>query len=332
MHENPELSGVEYNTNLFVIKELLKHNVKIINNKLSIVCFINKNKKETIAFRSELDALPIIENKNHKIHSKNNNMHACGHDVHTSALLAAIPYIKENYYSHNIALVFQSKEETGLGAKDLSESMIFNDLNITKIIALHVWPNLEYNKLFSAKNLMFGSYELDVDIEGENNHISSYKKETDATYASYLIYNKLFKNSKNYISHLGEIKSGTLRNISSNKATLKYSIRFKNNNKIIEKISKKKIKTKCKINYKFNEYFPPLINDDEMLNLIKYNKIKTLKSAEDFGYYSNNCKTFYLLFGLGKGFSLHSENFYTTKEIRKSYYNKIIELIDLFKI
>lgn len=328
----PELSGVEYETNLYVTKILSQYNVKIINNNLSIVCYFDKGKNDTIAFRSELDGLPITEDFNHNLRSQNMCMHACGHDVHTSALLQLAQYIDENYFTSNIALIFQSKEETGLGAKDLIETNIIEQLNITKIIAMHVWPNLKYNTIFSAQNLMFGSYELDILIEGENNHISSYNPLFDATRASFLIYKKLYKNKKNYISHLGEISSGNMRNISSNKALLKYSIRFKSNKKITQKISSTNIDSKCKISYDFKSYFPPVINDKELLSIHNHTKIKTLKSAEDFGYYSCKCKTLYLLYGLGKAFPLHSAKFNVNKKTRQNYYFKLLEILDVYKL
>lgn len=329
LHKNPELSGYEYETNLLVIKEMMKYDVKIVNNKLSVVCFFDKKNKETIAFRSELDALPIIENESHLIRSNNNNMHACGHDIHTSSLLSLASYVQNNSFKKNIAFIFQSKEEGGLGARDLIETSIIEDLNITQIIGMHVWPNLDFNKVYSSKNLMFGSYELDVFIKGENNHISSYNKKTDATFASYEVFKKLYQNKKKYITHLGKISSGKIRNVSSNEAVLNYSIRFKNDNLIREKIIAKKYKTNCDILYKFNGYYPPLINDKELLRKVDYTKIKTLKSAEDFGYYSKKCMTLYLLFGIGKLYNLHTSDFYTTKEIRLAYCEKLKEIINV---
>ncbi len=331
LHQNPELSGYEYKTNLYVIECLKKYNVEIVNIDLSIICFFDKGKEKTVAFRSELDGLPIKENDEHLVKSLNNNMHACGHDVHTSALLKLAGYIDENDFENNICLIFQSKEESGAGSKRIINSTVFEQFNIKEVIAMHVWPNLEYNQVYSNDKLMFGSYELDVVITGENNHISNYNKDTDATYASYLLYKKMYKINDNYISHLGEMHSGSLRNISSNKAVMKYSIRFKNDNFVKEKIRKIKVNTKCNIDYNFLSYYPVLNNDLSLLNKIKYNKIDTLKSSEDFGYYSKKAKTMYLLYGLGKGFNLHTSQFNTNKEIRELYYFKLLEILNLYK-
>lgn len=328
MHQNPELSGYEYKTNLYVINCLKKYDAKIINIDLSVLCFFDKKRKNTIALRSELDALPIKENSSHVIKSSNENMHACGHDIHTASLLKLAEYISENDFNYNICLIFQSKEESGAGSLRIINTDVFSNLNIKYVIGMHVWPNLDYNKVYSNEKLMFGSYELDIEIKGENNHISSYNPLTDATYCSFLLYKKLYKITDNYISHLGEIKSGNLRNISSDKSTMKYSIRFADDNFIKEKILKTKVKTNCDISYNFLSYYPVLNNDLELLNLINYEQVPTLKSSEDFGYYSKKAKVLYLLFGLGKGYNLHTSNFNTNKEIRELYYFKLLEILN----
>lgn len=308
-----------------------KYDVKLYNVDLSIVCFFDKGCDDTIAFRSELDGLPIKENSEHLIKSVNGNMHACGHDIHTSALLKLAKYINENKFKNNICLIFQSQEESGAGSLRIVNSGLFEELKIKEIIGMHVWPNLGYNKVFSNENLMFGSYELDVIIKGENNHVSTYNQSKDATYASYLVFEKLYKINDEYISHLGEIHSGNLRNISSDKAVMKYTIRFKKDSNIKEEIMSNKIDTKCSVEYHFKNYYPILNNDLELLKKVNYNKIDTLKSAEDFGYYSRKCKSLYLLFGLGKGFNLHTSNFDTNEKTRKLYYNKLLEILNIYK-
>ncbi|MFI3329486.1 MAG: M20/M25/M40 family metallo-hydrolase [bacterium] len=332
LHENPECSGKEHKTNKYVLEILEKYNPKIFKIKLSIVAFFNMQQSETLAFRSELDALPISEDISHKICSKNDSMHACGHDIHTSALLQLCEHIKSNKFNHNIALIFQSKEETGLGSKDIIKSKLFKKLKITKVIGMHVWPNLEFDKIYSNKNLMFGSYELDINIWGKPNHVSTYSNKTDATFASYLIYKKLLKFKKNKIAHLGKIQSGIIRNISSDHATLYYSVRFKKNKNIEDKIRRMKLNTNCDVDYNFKEYYPPLICSKNLLEIINPQKVKTLKSAEDFGYYKEKAETLYLLYGLGTGYNLHTNKFTTNIEQRKCYYNKLVEVIDKFKI
>lgn len=277
-----------------------------------------------------MDALPIKEIETHSIKSNNDYMHACGHDIHTSALLKLAEYIANNDFIYNVCLIFQSKEETGGGSKQIVNSNVFERFNITRVIGMHVWPNLDLDQVYSNDKLMFGSYELDIEITGKENHISSYNKYTDATYCSYQIYKNLYKNNKKSIFHLGEIHSGKLRNISSNKCTMKYSIRF-NNNKFKKENIIKNIKTKCEVSYNFKGYYPMLLNNKELLKNIPHCKIKTLKSAEDFGFYSEKAKILFLLYGLGKGFNLHTNNFNTTKELRSLYYYKLLSIVNIYK-
>ncbi len=331
LHENPELSGKEFKTSEYVIDIMEKYDVKIFRVDLSVICFFDRGRDSSVAFRSELDALPIIESEEHKIRSKNTNMHACGHDVHTSALLKLAEYVNGKNFDHNICFIFQSMEESGCGSKQIVNSDIFNELNIKYVIGLHVWPNLKKNKLFSNEFLMYGSFELDIIVEGESNHVSDYNCLTDATFASFLLYEKISQIDGDYICHCGCIKSGSVRNISSNKSVMNYSIRFRSTDDIRSKIENIKIDTRCKYTFNFINKYIPLINDTELLNNINYTKVDTQKAVEDFGYYGLKSKIVYLLYGLGKGNKLHTEKFSTSFEDRELYYLKLVEIINIFK-
>ncbi len=333
LHENPELSGKEYNTSNYVYNEISRYDCTVLKVDLSVIAFFDKGCSKSIAFRSELDALPIQEDI-HVIMSKNNNMHACGHDVHTSALLKLGEYINkdESYYDYNIVLIFQSKEESGAGSLDIINSKILEQYNIKRIIGVHLWPKLDYGVLYSNKKLMCGSIELDIIINGLENHVSNYSKFTDATYCSFQIYNYINKVRFKGICHLGKLSTGVIRNVSSKHAKLEYSIRYKNNDKIIKKICNKKYKTKCNIFYKINSNYPVLNCEKKLLDKVKYKKIKQLKSSEDFGNYNTIANSCFFLYGLGPTSSLHTSSFNTNTQQRLNYFKKIKQLLMIYKI
>ena len=67
-----------------------------------------------VAFRADMDALPVTEKTNLSYASKNvGKMHACGHDAHTAVMRAAAKYLKqqEEKLPCRIRLVFQPSEE-----------------------------------------------------------------------------------------------------------------------------------------------------------------------------------------------------------------------------
>ena len=83
IHKNPELSEKEYETSKFIQSYLIKHNVefKIVANT-GVYAYIHNGKGKNIAFRADIDALPIFEESGVEFSSVNSGvMHACGHDT-----------------------------------------------------------------------------------------------------------------------------------------------------------------------------------------------------------------------------------------------------------
>ena len=102
LHRIPEIGLEEYKTSAYIKKKLeeWKVNYKDGYSNTGIVAWIKGkggNSKKSIGLRADFDALPMPEKNNfdHKS-TKEGMMHACGHDGHTSMLLGAAKYIKEN--------------------------------------------------------------------------------------------------------------------------------------------------------------------------------------------------------------------------------------------
>ena len=94
MHQHPELSFQEHHTMAFVVQQLTKlgieHKTEVA--ETGVVALIRNSNHTTnqacVALRSELDALPILEQTGLPFSSQNEGvMHACGHDVHSAILL-----------------------------------------------------------------------------------------------------------------------------------------------------------------------------------------------------------------------------------------------------
>ena len=68
IHQNPELSGQEFNTSAFIHKKLLQAGIEseIIQTEAgpAVIGKIFKNENlDTIAFRADMDALPLVDKK-----------------------------------------------------------------------------------------------------------------------------------------------------------------------------------------------------------------------------------------------------------------------------
>lgn len=104
------------------------------------IAYLNGNSDHTIAFRADIDALPIFEENDVDYRSQTDNvMHACGHDGHTTALMLFVKRCKEMFdkgtLPHNVVFIFQPAEETGGGANRLIKAGAFNNYPIEAVLA-----------------------------------------------------------------------------------------------------------------------------------------------------------------------------------------------------
>ena len=98
----------------------------------SLCAWFDFGQEDSIAFRADADALPIMEKTGVDYASRHSGcMHACGHDGHMAILLELARRLKEKkHLPHNVLLVFQSAEETTGGAKDICDSGVFTRYHV----------------------------------------------------------------------------------------------------------------------------------------------------------------------------------------------------------
>ena len=91
---------------------------------------------QKIAFRADMDALPITEDDALSYHSRNAGVsHKCGHDGHCAALCGLALELDAKETDSDIYLIFQPGEETGSGALFCRE--LIREEGITRIFAFH---------------------------------------------------------------------------------------------------------------------------------------------------------------------------------------------------
>jgi hippurate hydrolase len=124
LHAHPELSLEEFNTSELVAGKLTEWGYTVTRGlaKTGVVGTLSKgDSPRTIGLRADMDALPIFEATDLPWASTvAGKMHACGHDGHTTILLAAAKYIASPACQFNgtVHLIFQPAEEA-IGGADL---------------------------------------------------------------------------------------------------------------------------------------------------------------------------------------------------------------------
>ena len=165
LHANPEVSGKEYQTREFILKQLqaLEIPARTFATHAGILATLEgKGPGGVIALRSDMDALPVTENNNLPYCSRNEGvMHACGHDGHMAMLLGAATALKENRdaWRGTVKLVFQPSEEASPngGAPLMITDGILEDPKVDMMFGMHLWPDLHYGDIGICRGTMMAS-------------------------------------------------------------------------------------------------------------------------------------------------------------------------------
>ena len=127
----------------------------------------------TILLRADMDALPVREESGEEFASRNGNMHACGHDLHTPMLLGAARMLKEqeSQLPGAVKLMFQPDEEGSLGAEAMIRDGIMEAPHVDAAMALHVHPGLEVGQMLAIPGPSTASSDIfRITISGQGCH------------------------------------------------------------------------------------------------------------------------------------------------------------------
>jgi len=178
IHQNPELSFHEFETQAFIEAQLASYGIeseKIANTGLIALIEGRNPSKKVIALRADIDALPILETNDLPYKSKNTGvMHACGHDVHASSLLATAKILQEikGDFEGTVKLLFQPAEEKAPGGASImiKEGALENP-KPNGILGQHVATNIPVGKIgFREGMYMASADELYLTVKGLGGH------------------------------------------------------------------------------------------------------------------------------------------------------------------
>lgn len=176
LHRHPELGFEERRTAGIVAEHLRAAGYQVEEGvgATGVVGVLRNGDGPTVLVRADMDALPVTEKTGLDYASEVPGVaHACGHDVHTTCLLAAATELAAtpDTWAGTLLVVFQPAEELGIGAKAMLDDGLY-ERHGTPVVVLgqHVAPlpagtlGLHAGAAFSALD------RLDITLHGVGGH------------------------------------------------------------------------------------------------------------------------------------------------------------------
>lgn len=348
LHAHPEVSGEEYQTRDFLVKELqgMGIHTRTFATHAGILGTIEGHQPgSVIALRADMDALPITEINDVAYRSTNEGvMHACGHDGHMAVLLGVASALQQSRdkWSGTVKLLFQPAEEAAPhgGATKMIKDGVLENPSVDAIFGLHMWPELPCGVVGIRRGaIMASSDRFTLTVQGAGSHAATPHQGTDAilmaadilSALSRIIHRQLDPRETATIS-VGTIHGGERYNVIAKEVTLEGTVRTLNEElrrQIPERIRRMAAGIcegyggSYRLDYNFG--YPCLNNaaDETGVVIMTANRflpsehvltdIKPNLGAEDFAHYTNHVPGAYFLLGCGDKCSelrpLHSGNF-----------------------
>jgi len=343
LHRNPELSGREVETAEYILGRLQEAGIdsKIIETDAGpavIGSIISDESLETIAFRADMDALPVTDKKCTSYASKNCGiMHACGHDFHVTSTLGTAFLLAGlgKQIGVNLKFIFQPGEESvNSGAKALVKTGIMQ--GISSIFTIHAHPSLSAGQVgitYGAATAAIDSFR--INIKGIGGHSARPHEAVDSIFIASQIINCLYSDVGRkfdpfdpVVISVGKISGGTASNVITENCemegtvrTFQQAIREKLRLVIDERVDSIAKSYGATAEAVWSCGSDPVINDHSLAklcedcagNIIKQENVirvtKPSMGAEDFSAYLSHAPGILIRVGTGgknKTYPLHS--------------------------
>lgn len=190
--------------------------------------------RHRIVLRSDIDALPILEQTGASYASKNEGvMHACGHDCHIAMMLGAIRLFNElrDQLRGEVRIIFQPAEEISIGSRRMIAAGALD--GVETIYGAHIWSEVEAGT-FSIESgpRMANTDWFRVDISGSSAHGAMPHKGVDAIVVGAAIIEALQVVVSRDVSPfdpvvltIGEFHGGVARNVMAGTSYLTGTVR-----------------------------------------------------------------------------------------------------------
>jgi len=248
-HRNPELSTVEFETAKRMAEELRSAGFDVTEGVggTGVVAMLENGDGPLVMMRADMDGLPVeersgLENASRAVQedpltgSMQKVMHACGHDVHITALVGTARQMaaRRDDWSGTLMLIVQPAEERGIGARAMREDGVYERFGTPDYaFAFHVAAGKPAGKITVHElDAYAGVDSVDIIVHGIGAHGASPHRGKDPVLIGsqivvalqMLVARELEPRTPGVVT-VGSFHSGTKHNIISDRAVMQLTVR-----------------------------------------------------------------------------------------------------------
>lgn len=334
IHQNPETCFEEVKTSEYVANLLTSWGVEIHRGlaKTAVVGVIKGKTNvsgRTIGLRADMDALNMSEETNLAYASKNpGKMHACGHDGHTTMLLAACKHLAATRdFDGTVYAIFQPAEEGGGGADVMIQEGFFKQFPCETIYGMHNWPWMPLGTMAICEGAVSASTdEFEMTVTGKGGHAAFPHMTIDPIACAAQIVSSLQHLVSRTVDPLDSAVISVTRFLAGGEAlnvipetvelggtirTLKPETRAKMEEKFRHMAKTVAAAFGAEVNIKWHKGYPPTVNTavetdfarkiaGEIVGKDKVQEFTPMMGGEDFAYFLEKRPGAYIVLGQGK--------------------------------
>ena len=249
-HSHPELSLQERETASTIASHLesFKAGYELCTSigGHGLVGVLKNNSGSTVLLRADMDGLPVLESTGLPYASRVTMkdvadgeekpvMHACGHDMHITCLLAAAEHLAhiKHSWSGTLIVLFQPNEERAAGAPAMIDDGLYSKVPLPDyVLGQHVLP-MRAGRVGNRKGVIMGAADsFKITVWGRGGHGSMPHRSVDpVVLAAHVvlrlqsIVSREVDPSEMAVVTVGSVQAGSTENVIADHAILRVNIR-----------------------------------------------------------------------------------------------------------
>lgn len=342
IHQNAELSFEEHRTSAFIRRVLDEHGISYKQvagtGVLARIDGRTADSEHPVVLRADMDALPITEATGLPFACTTGAMHACGHDLHTSALLGALVLLNERReaFDGTVLGLFQPGEELWPGgASVVLKEGVFEGMEPRAFVGGHVSPELKAGQVGVREGTFMASTdEIHIVVHGKGGHggLPHLLKDSVLATAAMIVAMQQIVSRNNYaftpsVLSFGRVIADGATNIIPDKVEVEGTFRTMDEewrtlvHKRIREIAEHTVAAYgCTAEVNLLVGYPCVLNDEGLTEVAReviadtfgseaFVEIPRRMTAEDFGSYSVRYPSVFFRWGVGSEVPLHNAAF-----------------------